>query len=105
MPSVTVHVPISGIPDLFRRAVEAVPNANLIEVLPDRALVGRRTTVAIRSETTRFTFHAKGEGVSELRVQSTNGGVFGVARYDGVVLETGRQVLQELSQLDLEGSR
>ncbi|MGW8429681.1 hypothetical protein ACWGJ9_01020 [Curtobacterium citreum] len=98
MPQVVVGVPFTEVPELFRQAVHAVQGATLIEVLEDRALVGRRTTFAARSETTRFTFHARSETTSEIRAESTNGGVFGVASYPGIVLEIGRAVLNELER-------
>jgi hypothetical protein len=98
MPQVVVGVPLAKVPELFRQAVHAVQGATLIEVLEDRALVGRRATSAVRSETTRFTFHTRSESISEIRAESTSGGVFGIAAYRGTVLEIGRAVLKELER-------
>lgn len=96
MPQVVVSVPLAQVPGIFRQAVHAVQGATLIEVLEDRALVGRRTTFAARSETTRFTFHARSDSTTEIRAEFTNGGVFGIATYRETVLEIGRAVLKEL---------
>lgn len=46
MTNVVLNVPMEALPELLRRAVAAVPRASLVEVLPDEALVARRTSFA-----------------------------------------------------------
>lgn len=93
----TLDVPMGSMDELMRAAVRAVPGAILIEVLPEEALVGRRTNFATRAETTRFRFVDHGAGGVEVVVAATNGLVLGIAGpVPEAVLETGRAVFDAL---------
>lgn len=98
MTSLSLDVAVEALPELMRRAVEAVPRAILIEVLPEGALIGRRTNFALTSETTRFSFHAVDPSHSEVRAESTNAGMFALVPMKGIVADTGRAVLDALER-------
>lgn len=99
----TLHVPIGSIEKLMRAAVKTVPKAILIEILPEEALVGRRTNFALRAETTRFSFVDRGAAGVEIVVTATNGLVVGIAGpVPDAVLETGRTVFDALMRLAQE---
>ncbi|MEK6309949.1 MULTISPECIES: hypothetical protein [Curtobacterium] len=66
-PSVVVPVPLALVPSLLRRAVDAVPGAAAMEIRDDGAVVGRRTSFALRAENIVFAFHR--EGLSSSRVE------------------------------------
>jgi hypothetical protein len=102
MTKIILTTPIEGLPDLMRQAVKSVPRARLIEVLPDSALVSRRTNFALASDSTRFSFHSRPEGGSEVRAESSNGGALGFVSYRNVVTDTGRAVLDALVRSDQE---
>ncbi|MET4705385.1 hypothetical protein [Frigoribacterium sp. UYMn621] len=100
MVKVVLSAPLEALPDLIRQAVETIPRATLIEVRPDGALVARKTNFAIASESTRFSFHSRPKGGSEVRAESSSGGALGFVSYPEVVAETGRAVLDALVHLD-----
>jgi len=102
---VVVNVSLEELPAVFKEAVGAVPSATIIEVRPNGAIVGRRTTFAAMSETTRFAFKRRDVGTSEVEVLGTTGGVLGLASFrgeiesPGMVLDTGRAVLRSLDEI------
>ncbi|WP_148287025.1 hypothetical protein [Curtobacterium sp. B18] len=55
-PSVVLPVPLAEVPELLDRAVHAVPGAAAMEVRPDGAVIGRRTSFALRAENIVMTF-------------------------------------------------
>jgi len=59
-PSVVVPVPLDEVPELLDRAVHAVPGAAAMEIRPDGAVIGRRTSFAVRAENIVMTFSREG---------------------------------------------
>jgi hypothetical protein len=97
--SVTIDAPIQDLPGLMHAAVAEVREATAVEITSDAAVIGRRTNFAMRTDTTRFSFHALSSFKTEVRAETTSGGIFGVASYQGVVADTGRAVLQALVRM------
>ncbi|RKR74203.1 hypothetical protein [Frondihabitans australicus] len=103
MPTVRVAAPIAAVPGLIRQAVAAVPHASLIDVDDAYALVGVRTNLAFRAETTRFDFADNGDGTASVHARSTNLIVLpSIGPPADDVLSTGRAVLDELVRLAAE---
>lgn len=67
-PSVVVPVPLGEVPALLRRAVDAVPGAAAMEIREDGAVVGRRTSFALRAENIVFAFHREGPSSSRVEI-------------------------------------
>ena len=95
-PSVVLPVALAALPALFQRAVDAVPGAAAMEVRDDGAVVGRRTSFALRAENIVFTFRR--EGPESSRVQILREGRDGLS-YGQVLWVTplARSILRELT--------
>jgi hypothetical protein len=94
-PSVVVPVPLAEVPVLLQRAVDAVPGAAAMEIRPDGAVVGRRTSFAARAENIVFAFHR--ETATSARVEILREGRDGLS--SGQVLwvtPMARSILAEL---------
>ncbi|WP_281264401.1 hypothetical protein [Curtobacterium sp. 9128] len=67
-PSVVLSVPVADVPALFNQAVEAVPGAAAMEVRADGAVVGRRTSFALRAENIVLSFERVDATHSRVRI-------------------------------------
>ena len=63
-----VPVPLDDVPDALDRAVRAVPGAAAIEIRADGAVIGRRTSFALRAENIVLTFERVDAGASRVRI-------------------------------------
>jgi hypothetical protein len=97
--SVIVDASIDAIPELMTRAVHSLARVSLIEVSASGALITRRTTFALSSDTTRFSFHSRPDRRTEVRAEYTVGGVMQFGHQSGVVGEAGRAVLDALKRV------
>jgi|GEM_PF-4284907 len=100
-PSVVLRVPLAAVPALLQRAVDEVPGAATMEVRDDGAVVGRRTSFAVRAENIVFAFRS--EGVNASRVQIIREGRDGLS-YGQVLFVSpmARSILQALRAFDTE---
>ncbi|WJX99508.1 hypothetical protein [Curtobacterium sp. 458] len=103
-PSVVVPVPLAEVPALLQRAVDTVPGAAAMEIREDGAVVGRRTSFALRAENIVFAFHR--EGPSSSRVEILREGRDGLD-YGRVLFVTpvARAILRELATTASSGRR
>ncbi|MDR6575089.1 hypothetical protein J2X60_003759 [Curtobacterium sp. 320] len=94
-PSVVVPVPLDAVPELLDRAVHAVPGAAAMEIRPDGAVIGRRTSFALRADNIVMTFSR--EGPTSSRVEIIREGRDGLS-YGQVLWVTpmARAILREL---------
>ena len=67
-PSVVLSVPVADVPALFNQAVEAIPGAAAMEVRADGAVVGRRTSFALRAENIVLSFERVDATHSRVRI-------------------------------------
>lgn len=67
-PSVVLPVPLTDVPALFHQAVDAVQGAAAMEVRADGAVVGRRTSFALRAENIVLSFERLDATHSRVRI-------------------------------------
>jgi hypothetical protein len=67
-PSVVLPVPLDAVPGLVERAVHAVPGAATMEIRDDGAVIGRRTSFALRAENIVLVFRSDGPGRSRVEI-------------------------------------
>lgn len=97
-PAVDLPVPLEDVPALLHRAVDAVPGAAAMEVRPDGAVVGRRTSFALRAENIVFAFHRRGPTSSRVEIarEGRDGLTYGQVLF---VTPMARAILRELINL------
>ncbi|GAA3338470.1 hypothetical protein GCM10017714_09840 [Curtobacterium pusillum] len=95
-PAVVLPVPLDAVPALVEQAVHAVPGAAVMEVRPDGAVIGRRTSFALRAENIVLAFRS--EGPASSRVEIIREGRDGLS-YGQVLWVTpmARAILRELA--------
>ncbi|KTR02248.1 hypothetical protein [Curtobacterium luteum] len=94
-PSVVVPIPLAEVPALLQRAVDAVPGAAAMEIRADGAVVGRRTSFALRAENIVFAFHREGPSSSRVEIlrEGRDGADFGRVLF---VTPMARAILRQL---------
>ena len=67
-PSVVLSVPLAEVPPAVQRAVDTVPAAAAMEIRADGAVIGRRTSFALRAENIVLSFERVDAGSSRVRI-------------------------------------
>ncbi|WIB61805.1 hypothetical protein DEJ13_08230 [Curtobacterium sp. MCLR17_007] len=67
-PSVVLPLPLPEVPAVLRRAIDAVPGAAAMEIRADGAVIGRRTSFAVRAENIVMAFEPIDATSSRVRI-------------------------------------